>query len=130
MTITLRLPFPPTANHYNQQRVGMACGKPRVFFYRTKRAKMFYATVADLVRDRFDDPPLLTDRLFIRIELVSPNRKRWDVSNYAKCIEDSLQEAGLFVNDSQVDEIQIVRKHVDPAKVGWADVTIETTGDP
>jgi Holliday junction resolvase RusA-like endonuclease len=82
--ITFRLPFPPTANHYNQQRVYMSCGKPRVLFYRTKRAQGFYTAVSEIVRERFDEPPLLTDRLTIHIELVAPNKHRRDVSNYTR----------------------------------------------
>ena len=124
MIIRLRLPFPPTANHYNAQRVVMSCGKPKVFYYRTAKAKMFYDTVAALVIDKFNEPPLITSMLSVWIELTAPSKHRRDVSNYAKCIEDALQAAGLFIDDSQIDDLKITRLGVDPAKVGWADVTI------
>jgi crossover junction endodeoxyribonuclease RusA len=124
MIIFLKLPFPPTANHYNRQRVVQVNGKPKVFFFPTAKAKAFYSAVKFEVDEKLSGVEI-TDRVILGIDLHAPSNHRRDLSNYAKCVEDSLVRAGLIGDDSQVDKLTIRRCPNDPGKVGWVDVTIE-----
>lgn len=109
-TFTYRLPWPPSTNSYLAHS-----GK---FTYVTKKAREFRQQVKAAV----GDPPGLTSRLFVGIELTLPDRRRRDVSNYIKSTEDALMLAGVFADDEQIDLLRVARLHVEPP--GCADVTI------
>lgn len=65
--------------------------------------------------------PILCDcRLYV--SLHAPDRRRRDVDNYAKALLDSLTEAGVWADDSQIRDLRLVWGDVLPG--GKAVVTI------
>lgn len=91
--------------------------------YLSTKAKEFRAVVAAIVRDA--DPPepeTLFGRLAVHIELIAPTRRKCDVDNFCKSTLDALMHAGVFADDSQIDELHVTRLHVE--KPGACDVTI------
>lgn len=50
-----------------------------------------------------------TDRLFIEIEAYPPDKRRRDLDNIFKSLLDSLQHAGVYEDDNQIDKILISR---------------------
>lgn len=102
--VQLILPVPPTVNHYWGKRVIMAKGgkKPFISEYLTTRAKDYRDIVSRIV---------LRDGIkqiegFVRLEMLffPPDRRRRDLSNIYKCIEDSLEHAGVLSDDYQIAE--------------------------
>ena len=118
--ITLRLPFPPSANHYNA--IAVRGGRPMI--YRTAKAKAFYEHVHETVWTMCDPRLPLRGRLAVDIQVSPPTKRRCDVSNWCKCIEDALQEAGMFFDDAQIDKLTVNRLPKDEAKEGYAIVTV------
>ena len=57
--------------------------------------------------------PMVLGRYRLEIEAYRSNRRPVDVDNLAKSVMDAIQEAGLIVNDSLIDEL-FVSKFVDP----------------
>ena len=113
--MNLRLPYPPSVNNYLMHT-------PRGTF-RTKAANAYRSVVAGLVVQELHMQPMLSGRLAVSIELTMPDRRKRDIDNAQKCLLDSLQAAGVFRDDSQIDFLQIRRLHVEPP--GAADVCIE-----
>lgn len=101
----LVLPWPPSTNtlwrHYGNQV--LISKKYRE--YKTLVAKycLFY-------RKKY-----LNKKLFIEINAFPPDKRRRDLDNCLKSVLDSLQYAGVFVDDSQIDHLSIIRK---PPKKG------------
>lgn len=104
--ITLCLPWVPSVNHYWRQwtegkRVRMAvCAKGKA--YRKNVEAAAFASRCCRV----------DGRLAVRITACPPTRGKHDLDNLLKCLLDSLQHAGLFQDDGQIDEILIQRGEV------------------
>lgn len=56
--------------------------------------------------------PVLKGRLEVHIQAFPPDKRRRDLDNVLKVCIDSLQQAGLFEDDSQIDYLLIERKEV------------------
>jgi crossover junction endodeoxyribonuclease RusA len=74
----------------------------------SKAGREYKQAVADYVSCN-DFPKMGSKRLSISM-IVWPRDKRvFDIDNRIKSVLDSLQDAGLFDDDSQVDELSIYR---------------------
>lgn len=100
--IQFALPWPPSVNHY-YRHVG-----PRVLISRAGRKyrERICALLADL------GVPTLVGSLDVTIDAFPPDRRRRDLDNLQKCLFDSLQHAGLYQDDSQIDKFAVTRREV------------------
>jgi crossover junction endodeoxyribonuclease RusA len=114
MYIQLELPYPPSVNHYWGQS-----GKQRFI---GKKGKEFRARVMNEVTEAGVQP--LEGRLSIHVALYPPDRRKRDLDNVLKSLLDACEHAGCYENDSQIDEIRIVRQEV--KKNGACNIVILT----
>lgn len=110
----LTLPYPPSVNTYWR-----ANGKRRFI---SKAGMDFKASVQDYVINQ-KIPKLGTARLRMDIVICPRSRRVFDIDNLLKAILDALMDAGVYEDDSQVDDLHIVRGQ--PVKGGAAVVVIE-----
>jgi crossover junction endodeoxyribonuclease RusA len=112
--LILHLSYPPSVNHYL-----IASGNRR---FLTQRAKDFRQHV-------LDEMPLgwtpFVGRLSLHIDVYPPDCRVRDIDNVVKQIQDSLEHAGAFVNDSQIDKLVVIRRDVIP-RGGKVIITVET----
>lgn len=99
--IKLTLPWPPSINHAK----GISDNKP----YPTRKLKEFRKAVADEARVRYRGASLGKARLEVHIQAFPPDRRKRDLDNIQKVLLDSLQAAGLFDDDEQIDYLSILR---------------------
>jgi crossover junction endodeoxyribonuclease RusA len=99
------LPWPPTVNHYraivNNRLITSSDGR------RYKR-DVLAALLSQGFRgqsDGFHKP----DRVAVVIEAYPPTRREVDLDNRLKPTLDALDDAGMFDDDSQIDDLRIVR---------------------
>jgi crossover junction endodeoxyribonuclease RusA len=104
----LDLPWPPSMNGYWIPRAVPGRG---VFMQRTKRATVFRREVVFAVRKRMGRVALAPYSTPVRvdIELRVPDRRRRDIDNHVKAIFDALTHAGVWTDDSLVDELTVRR---------------------
>jgi crossover junction endodeoxyribonuclease RusA len=110
--ITLKLPYPPSVNHYWGQ-VGS-----RKFL--GKKGKEFREAVflcALNARHR-----VLNARLEVKVYLYPPDKRKRDIDNVLKSLLDALEHARVYENDSQIDKLCVTRMEV--MKEGYCEVTI------
>lgn len=100
--IQLELPYPPSVNHYWGQ-----AGKNRFI---GKKGKEFRVAVAEACLEA--GIQTLEGRLSVHVALFPPDRRARDVDNVLKPLLDACEHAGCFVNDSQIDELHIIRQEV------------------
>ena len=110
VVIKLQLPYPPTVNHY----WGVA-GKRR--FVGTKGREFRQA-----VLEASEGVQKAEGRLCMRIELYPPDRRIRDIDNITKALLDACMHAGCYEDDSQIDELHIIRREI--RKGGGCSVTI------
>ncbi len=104
----LELPWPPSMNGYWIPRAVPGRG---VFMQRTKRATVFRREVIFAIRKRMGRVAIAPYKTPVRvdIELRVPDRRRRDIDNHGKAIFDALTHAGVWEDDSLVDELTVRR---------------------
>ncbi len=117
--LALTIPFPPSANHLHT----VARGRKIL----SEEGRNYFANVSWRLRrqygtriDTFDVP------LFVVYHVWSPDRRRRDMSNLLKAMEDALTYARVWKDDSLIDDFRVRRAGLDPNRAGYVDVVIQT----
>jgi len=100
--ITLNLPFPPSVNHYWRYTNGKVLVSHRGRQYRE---------AVKLVCLKIKSP--LEGPLKVHLRAFPPDHRRRDLDNLNKALLDSLQAGGVYHDDSQIDDLRIIRAHVE-----------------
>ncbi len=98
--IELTLPWPPTANTYYRS-VG---GTVKI----SEKGRAYCKAVADQVLIQ-RGAKLLTGRLSVSVLANPPDKRARDLDNCFKALLDSMTKAGVWLDDAQVDHLQITR---------------------
>ena len=109
--IRLTLPWPPSVNTYWRHiSKGPLAGRTLI----SEKGRDYRKTVCDLVRSQ----PGLKCRLAVVIDAFPPDRRRRDLDNITKSLLDALDHAGVYEDDSQIDDLHLRRMAVHkPGKV-------------
>ena len=116
--IVLYVPFPPTINsYYKMTRQGQR--------YLDKSVREFRQKVSDSINEQC--PGLKLDcPLFMEVYLFVPDKRKRDLDNYMKGLLDALTEAGLWEDDSLIDQLHIYRGEV--VKGGLVKIELSEAG--
>jgi crossover junction endodeoxyribonuclease RusA len=98
-TITYHFPYPPSVNHYWGQRGNLR--------FVGKAGKLFREEVAIIALKRTQS--LYNARLKLEVYLYPPDKRKRDIDNNMKSLLDAMEHAGVYENDSQIDELHIYR---------------------
>jgi crossover junction endodeoxyribonuclease RusA len=91
------LPFPPTVNTlYPSGKTGRR--------FLSVKGKAYKAEVYARVLEQHGLFKPLTGPLSVTVEHFPPDKRKRDHDNYCKALWDSLGEAGVFMDDSQIKE--------------------------
>jgi len=110
--IKLKLPYPPSVNHYWGQ-----LGSRK---YLGKKGKEFRENVFIAAYNAREG--VLNGRLHMEVYLYPPDKRKRDVDNVLKPLLDALEHAGVYENDSQIDKLCITRKEVTSG--GYCEIVI------
>lgn len=117
------LPLPPSVNHYWGYAVKRVKGRPIVHCYLTSKAQAYRDEVRLILHlCRNPATPPLKGRLKAVITLHQKTRHKTDVDNFNKGLLDALTHAGVYQDDSQIDELVIKRGEI--IKGGQVDVEL------
>lgn len=97
--VTLRLPHPPSVNHYWRHARGR--------HYISADGKAYRRQVCALVAR--DGCRALSVPAWVEIAWSPPDRRRRDIDNVLKALLDALGHAGLYVDDSQIHDLRVRR---------------------
>ena len=103
--MTFTLPWPPSVNHLFYTHGGRR--------HLSAKGRQYHKDASALVlasKDRPRSP--IAGPLGLEIRAFPPDRRRRDLSNLVKVVEDSLTIAGVWEDDSQVDDLRVVREGV------------------
>jgi crossover junction endodeoxyribonuclease RusA len=100
--VTLTIPYPPSTNRYYRNVAG------RTLI--SREGRVYRDTVVAILRAARIKPR--TGPLAVHVELYPPDRRKRDVDNALKAINDSLQHGGAFHDDSQIVWLLLERAEV------------------
>lgn len=112
---TIRLPWPPSVNKQYVNRAakvkdGPKAGKKYTARMRSVESRAYTQHVMVLVRKGHKGPPMLDGRLEVVCLARPPALIRVrDLDNLWKIMLDSLRKAGVFTDDSLIDDQRMVR---------------------
>jgi len=111
-TLDVTLPWPPSVNHYWAAR-----GKGR---YIAPHARAWHREVWAILKAQ---RVRYLDDVALYVFAYPPDRRRRDISNILKGIEDAMVKAGILLDDYQVAEIHVIRRP--PERPGRVRVIVE-----
>ena len=103
------IPYPPSVNTYWR-----SIGRGRVIISRKGREyrEAVNTAVFQCFEERDDDPRPLLGRLKVLIKATMPDKRRRDIDNINKAALDALGYAGIYGDDNQIDDLQVLRGEV------------------
>lgn len=105
MKTEITLPFPPSVNrYYRSPRSGPLAGRTMI----SEEARKYRAAVCALVSESKLGGQM-EGLLRVVVEVFVPDRRKRDLDNLHKGILDSLTHAGVWGDDSQIDDLRIYR---------------------
>lgn len=110
--ICLTLPLPPTWNH--------AYGQHGTRRYMKAAGQEFKQQVAEIVAEA--GHKTLEGRVALFAAIYPKDRRRQDLDNRSKLLCDALTSAGVWLDDSQIDSLHLVRR--EPIRGGMVKVVI------
>lgn len=123
-TIEIDLPYPPSVNNYWRSTNR---GK-FVSVYVTKEGKAFQEATKAAMWSKFGSIKPDKRRMHVEIHATMPDRRKRDVDNICKATLDGLTAAMLWVDDSQIDRLLVVRCGV--KKPGGVRVIVHAIKEP
>ena len=112
--LELLLPWPPSVNHYWR-----ASGNRR---YISPQGMTFRRHVFDAMPVNWEE---MKGRLQIKVQAYPPDYRKRDLDNILKALLDSLEHAGAYLNDNQLDKLVVIRRDVILGE-GKVLITVET----
>ena len=97
----LTLPWSPTVNTYWRHAGNRT--------YISAKGKAYRERVIAIVEDQDLSGPL-TGRLTCHIWAYPPDKRRRDLDNLLKALLDAMEHAGVYMDDSQIDDLRIERR--------------------
>lgn len=119
MELVLRLPWPPSVNHYKKigRLVKTKSGKMYQQRVNSDETRTFYFQVYQLYKKSM--PPewakfaIRDDISFqVRVYLSPPNSSRYDLDNRLKVLFDGLVRAKVIKDDSQITRLYVEKGHI------------------
>ena len=94
--------LPPTVNHiYRSKKNGRR--------YKTAEGREYQEAVSELMRRQYKHGEVYSGRAGLRISFMVKDRRRWDIDNRVKALQDCLTLSRVLKDDSQIDMLQVER---------------------
>ncbi len=95
--------LPPTVNHLYRSTIG---GRR----YKTDAGREYQQMITNDIIEVWGDRQPYTGSVALYIEFETDNRRRWDIDNRVKALQDCLTMAGVIADDRQVDVLHVERR--------------------
>jgi crossover junction endodeoxyribonuclease RusA len=107
--IRLSLPWPPSANRiWRTPNKGPLAGRTML----SADGRQYRQAVQNTVINQLGTLPQIGARLKVSLVLNPPDRRKRDIDNSAKACLDAMMHAGVYRDDSQIDDLHIIRDEI------------------
>ena len=94
--------LPPTVNHLYRSTKG---GRR----YKTADSKQYQEYASANIMSEWTGKPAYSGAVDLRITFETDDRRRWDIDNRIKALQDCLRAAHVLVDDAQVESLTVRR---------------------
>ncbi|GGS06788.1 RusA family crossover junction endodeoxyribonuclease [Deinococcus sedimenti] len=116
--LTFTLPFPPSLNSIwratlvpcKPKKPGAPPWAARILL--SQDGRQYRRAVRDIIRALNSPSTPPGARLALHLHVCPPDRRARDLSNIPKALEDALTHAGVWADDSLIDELRVTRGSV------------------
>ncbi len=98
----IELPWPPSGNHQH--------GRTKAGKTYLKASTKTYRNDVGWLAKRIDT--FGTRRIALHIQVFAPDKRARDLDNLVKSAQDALMHAGVFKDDSQIDDLHVQREQI------------------
>lgn len=102
--LKLSLPWPPSTNTYWRHNRGRTHISAKGLAFRELVSALYFAAGA----------PQAKGRIALVIEAYPPDHRARDLDNLLKATQDALTHAGMWRDDSDIDDLRVIRCNVLP----------------
>lgn len=113
----LNLPIPPTTNHYHVPRKGQKG------LTKSSAVRAYQRDVILLIRSMGLHKENISQPVRLSLTFRPPTRRKYDVSNFLKALEDGLVKGGLLEDDHWI-EYDSINKGEPSGGAGFVEVTV------
>lgn len=106
--LKLSLPYPPSINSYWRHFAQKTKGGVRYCVLISEEGRAYRETIKKEI-EALGDPKIESKSLSVFIYVAPPDKRRRDLDNLTKALLDSLQHAGVFVDDFHIDALMLKR---------------------
>ena len=79
--------------------------------YKTVSGRKYQEQAAHILREAWSSKPPYELPIELRLIFTANNRRRWDIDNRVKALQDCLSLAGVLKDDRQVEILHVERKY-------------------
>lgn len=115
---TIKLPCPVSAN---QRLIKSKNG----ILINSSKYRDWHNLALFQIKNQFSKIETLQGRIKLSIEVHFRDKRRRDIDNIVKGLQDVLTDAKFFIDDCQIDELFVKRAEIDTDKKGYVIVFIE-----
>jgi crossover junction endodeoxyribonuclease RusA len=119
------LPWPPSVNRYYR-----AVNGRNILSAEGRRYKAVATWTISTQKEHYNAVEFPAQRVRVTFRVTPPDRRKRDLSNLLKAIEDAMTEAGVWGDDSQIDDERIMRLPPASDGIGSVHATVETIDEP
>ena len=95
--------LPPTVNHLYRNF--------RHWRYKTASGRKYQEEVSRHLHETWKKQPPYEEPVELRITFTVNSRRKWDIDNRVKALQDCLSMAGVLKDDRQVEILHVERKY-------------------
>lgn len=95
--------LPPTVNNLY--------GRLRRSVYKKPSVRKWQDETIEYIRSEWKHQPALTTEVELRIIFTTKDRRKWDIDNRIKPLQDCLERAGVIKNDRQIESLHVRREY-------------------
>lgn len=106
--ISFDMPYPPSVNQYWTPQSKGRFAELRL----SDKGRKYRGVAAGILLSQYIPKKKILDRVSITIEVYPPDKRRRDLDNLPKGLLDAITRYEFWDDDSQVDEMRVIRKHV------------------
>ena len=95
--------LPPTVNHLYRNFRGRR--------YKTTSGRKYQERTAELIRREWKNQLACKQPIELRITFITCDRRKWDIDNRVKALQDCLSMAGVIEDDRQINILHVEREY-------------------